>query len=153
MTRKGIESRARAQIATFELACPRLTASPFLDAWPDSEIDRLASQFAELPCPALDTDGACLGYPFRPLTCRTMGIPVERDGLVEGACDVQTTTPPIRLTPSLREEEKQLAEQEADDIAALRETRPGVGEEVLLANGFLPDLIPPPPGYAGRGSR
>src|SRR3989338_8744635 len=30
VTRKGIESRARAQIATFESACPRLTASPFL---------------------------------------------------------------------------------------------------------------------------
>lgn len=151
--REDIEERARKQIATFESAFPRLTATPFLDTWPDSEIDRLASQFAGFPCPALDGDGACLVYPFRPLTCRTMGIPAERDGLVEGACDVQTAIPLIRLTPSLREEERQLAEQEADDIAALREAQPGVGEEVLLAYGFLPDLVPPPPDHAGRGSR
>jgi len=152
-TRKGIESRARMQATAFESAYPRLKTTPFLDTWPDSEIDRLASQFAELPCPALDRDGACLVYPFRPLTCRTMGIPVDRDGLTEGACDVQTATPLIRLTPSLREEEQRLAEQEAEDIAAFRETRPGAGEEILLAYGFLPDPVPPPSGHAGRGSR
>ena len=136
-TRRAIEARACAQATAFESAFPRLKATPFLDDWPDGEMDRLASQFAALPCPALDADGSCLVYPFRPLACRTMGIPVEQDGVVEGACEVQTSTPLIRLTPSLREEERQLAEHEAAELAALRKAHPGIGEEIPLAYGFL----------------
>lgn len=144
-TRLEIEARARAQAANFELAYQRLKSSPFLDDWPDAEIDGLAAQFADLPCPALDADGSCLIHPFRPLACRTMGIPVETAGVVEGACEVQTSTPLIRLAPSFRGEEHRLAEQEAAGIAALRETHPEAGEEVLLAYGFLPERVLPPP--------
>jgi Fe-S-cluster containining protein len=141
-TRRGIESRARAQAAVLESAYPRLAASPFLDDWPDAEIDRLAARFSDLPCPALDADGSCLVYPFRPLACRTMGIPVEAGGLVEGACEVQTSVPLIRLSRATREEERQLAGQEAAELAAMRDTSPELGEEVLLAYGFLADRVP-----------
>jgi Fe-S-cluster containining protein len=137
--RRDIESRARAQVVAFESAAPRLRTSPFLDDWPDAELDRLAEQFAELPCPALDGDGACRVYPFRPLACRTMGIPTESEGLIQGACEIQTSVPLIRPSRAIREEERQLAEQEAGEIAALRETRTATGEEVLLAYGFLTD--------------
>jgi Fe-S-cluster containining protein len=138
---RDIESRARAQIATFESAYPRLAATPFLDEWPDSEIDQLATQFADLPCPALDADGACRIYPFRPLACRTMGIPVEADNLVQGACEVQTSVPLVRPSRATREEEQQLAGQEAAEIAAQRQTDQESGEEVLLVYGFLPDCM------------
>ncbi|HEX9742028.1 MAG TPA: YkgJ family cysteine cluster protein [Nitrospiraceae bacterium] len=138
---RNIESRARAQIATFESAYPRLAATPFLDEWPDSEIDQLATQFADLPCPALDADGACRIYPFRPLACRTMGIPVEADNLVQGACEVQTSVPLVRPSRATREEEQQLAGQEAAEIAAQRQTDQESGEEVLLVYGFLPDCM------------
>ena len=138
---RDIESRARAQIATFESAYPRLAATPFLDEWPDSEIDQLATQFADLPCPALDADGACRIYPFRPLACRTMGIPVEADNLVQGACEVQTSVPLVRPSRATREEERQLAGQEAAEIAAQRQTDQESGEEVLLVYGFLPDCM------------
>lgn len=138
-TRRDIQSRARAQIATFESAYPRLAATPFLDDWPDAEIDRLATQFAQVPCPALDTDGSCRVYPFRPLACRTMGIPVEADGVIQGACEVQTSVPLIRPSRATREEEQQLAGQEAAEIAARREDSPEGGEEVLLAYGFFAD--------------
>lgn len=136
-TRQDIESRARAQIAAFESAYPRLAATPFLDAWPDQEIDRLAERFADLPCPALDADGSCRIYPFRPLACRTMGIPVEADDLVHGACEVQSAIPLIRPSRTLRDEERRLAAQEAIDIEALRADSPESGEELLLAHGVL----------------
>ena len=140
-TRRDIQSRARAQAAALESAYPRLAASPFLDDWPDAEIDRLAERFADLPCPALDADGSCLVYPFRPLACRTMGIPVEVNGLVEGACEIQTAVPLIRPSRAAREEERQLAGQEAVELAALRGTSSELGEEVLLAYGFLEDRV------------
>lgn len=143
--RIGLESRARAQIALFESAHPRLLAHPYLDDWQDHELDQFAARFADLPCAALDRDGACRIYPFRPLACRTMGVPVERGGLMEGACEMQTSVPLIRLPRTVREQERQLAEQEAAELAALREAVPGSGEEVWLAYGFLPDRIPLPP--------
>jgi Fe-S-cluster containining protein len=135
--RREIESRARAQIASFEAIHPKLRTAPFLDDWPDAETDQLAVRFAELPCPALAEDGSCRVYPFRPLACRTMGIPVETSGLVEGACEVQTAVPLIRPSRALREQEHELAEQEAAQLAAQREVSPDSGEEMWLAYGFL----------------
>lgn len=140
--RLELETRARSQVAALEGAFPQLAATPFLDDWPDSEADRLAAQFADLPCPALDHDGSCRVYPFRPLACRTMGIPVERDGRVAGACDVQTAVPLIRPSRAIREEERRLAEQEAIALAARREAVPDSGEEVWLPYGFVPDRVP-----------
>jgi Fe-S-cluster containining protein len=136
-TVRDIESKARAHVATLESAYPRLAATPFLDDWPDSDIDRLAARFADLPCPALDADGSCRIYPFRPLACRSMGIPVEAANLVHGACEVQTAIPLIRPSRAIREEEQQLAGQEAIDIEVLRAASPESGEEMLLAHGFL----------------
>lgn len=134
---RAIESRARTQAAALESAYPRLANTPFLDDWPDSEIDGLAERFADFPCPALDADGSCLVYPMRPLACRTMGIPVEAGDLVQGACEVQTAIPLIRPSRVLREEEQQLAAQEAIEIEALRAASPDRGEELLLTHGIL----------------
>ncbi|MBM4124156.1 MAG: hypothetical protein FJ246_04250 [Nitrospira sp.] len=140
-----IEAQAAQHIAAIEDLFPRLNASPFLDDWQDSETDRLTEQFAAMPCPALDSKGRCLVYPFRPVTCRTMGIPVETDGLTEGACSVQTFVPIRRLTVALRAEERTLAEHEAAAIDALRQTLPESGEELLLPYGFLPGRWSPSP--------
>lgn len=140
-TRRDIQSRAATQVTLFEETFPSLRTSPFVDAWPEQQLDAVAEQFAELPCPALDTDGSCRVYAFRPLACRTMGIPVERDGLVEGACEVQTFVPITRLPSRFRKAEQDLARNEAREMKTLRRTHPGIGEDVLLAYGFLPELV------------
>lgn len=137
--RQAIETRAREQVAAMEAAFPRLKTSPFLDEWRDEDQDVLVARFADRPCPALDADGQCRVYAFRPVTCRMMGIPVETGGLVQGACAVQTAIPIVRLPRALREEEDRLAEQEAAALAAM----PGPGEDVLITYGFLPDGLPP----------
>ena len=100
------------------------------------------AQFADLPCPALDADGSCRVYPFRPVTCRMMGIPVEADGRVEGACDVQTFVPIVRLPQALRQEETRLAEEEEVALQALRRATLTDGNELLLPYGFLADRVP-----------
>lgn len=68
-----------------------------------------------------------------------MGIPVEADHLVQGACEIQTAVPLLRPSRAMCEEERQLAGQEAAEIPAGRITSPGGGEEVLLTYGFLAD--------------
>ncbi len=140
--RDTIQDLARRFVATIESRYPCLAERPWLDDWPDAEIDRLAAEFAEIPCPALQPDGSCGVYPFRPVTCRMMGIPVEERGMVYGACTVQTFVPVLRLSPSLRLEEEILARQEANELDRLSRERQIAGEEVLLPYGFLPERIP-----------
>ncbi|MCC2641941.1 MAG: hypothetical protein K0S45_2354 [Nitrospira sp.] len=138
MERDAIVTRARAQIATLETAYPVLRSRPGLDEWDDRTVDEVVERFSELPCPALTADGACGMYAFRPMTCRTMGIPIESDGLVQGPCAVQTAVPIIRLMPSLRIDEDRLAEDEAVSLSILRRAKSASGEELLLPYGFLP---------------
>ncbi len=137
--RQAIHARACEQAARIEAAFPQLCESPLLDRWTDAQADAVAARFADLPCPALDAEGRCRVYAFRPMTCRLMGIPVETEGTVHGACAVQIAVPIVRLSRALREEEDRLAEREAAALAAA----PGPGEELLITYGFLPERLLP----------
>ena len=137
--REDIEARAKRQVGVIERAFPRLARSPFLDDWSDEDLDALAAAFDESPCPALDADGCCQAYAARPVACRTMGIPTDDGGTVNGACEVQTAVPIVRLPAVFREQEDGLAEQEARELAACQDTARGRGEELLLPYGFLPE--------------
>ena len=120
-----------------EARYPNLRNSCVLDEWGDALIDQLVTDFAELPCPALQPDGSCGIYESRPITCRTMGIPTEEQGLVQGACEIQTFVPIRRLPPPIRDQERQLAHREAAALDRLRQQRKAEGEEILLAYGFV----------------
>jgi Fe-S-cluster containining protein len=134
---RDIQTRAQFQVATMEAAFPRLTQSRHLDQWSEHDVDELVTRFGDLPCPALSADGRCLVYAHRPITCRMMGLPVETNGLLQGACEVQTFIPVIRVSQALRQEEDRLAEKEAGLIAEQRHITSSGGEEVLLPYGFL----------------
>ena len=134
---RDIQLRAQDQVAAMEAAFPRLTQSRHLDQWSEQDLDDLVTRFGDLPCPALSSDGSCLVYAHRPITCRLMGLPVETDGLVHGACEVQTFVPVIRVSQALRQEEDRLAEKEAWLIAERRQITSSDGEELLLPYGFL----------------
>lgn len=136
--RQAIQQNAQTQVAAIEVHFPQLSASPMLDNWPDHLTEQLAEQFHDLPCPALNSEGRCTVYAFRPLTCRSMGIPTDQNGCVNGACEIQTTIPIIRLSPTFREEEDYLAGEEAEQLAVLRLKLNSQGEELLLPYAFLP---------------
>jgi Fe-S-cluster containining protein len=133
-----IVQRAKHQAELMEAAYLRLQDSRFIDDWDDGDVDALVSQFADLPCPALNEDGSCRVYGSRPVTCRMMGIPVSGpEGQTQGACEVQTAVPIRPLSRSFREDADQLAKKEA---AAIEEAgHDGLaGTEMLLPYGFLP---------------
>ena len=127
------------QVNQLRLAAPRLCRNQFVDRWPDEEMDTLVERFDTLPCPALESDGRCGLYEFRPLVCRSMGLPIDSDGIISGACIIQTSVPLIRLSNALREEENFLAVREAEELAAVCHHNGGQGGEVLLPYAFLPD--------------
>lgn len=142
--RRTIEEKAARQARMIEASAPQLARHRFIDHWPDRDTDTLVERFRELPCPALDADGSCSVYAFRPLACRSMGIPVESDGIVQGACAIQTSVPLVRLSRSLRQEEDRLAGEEAEELAQLRDRQRMPGEELLLPYAFLPDVFEEP---------
>jgi len=137
--------RAAEQIDAMEAAFPQLTDTTLLDRWSDQEIDRLVTEFHDRPCPALEADRRCGLYDYRPLVCRSMGIPTEHHGLVYGACEVQTFIPILRLPSVLREQEGRLAQEEAASMDTLRHATGSTGEEVFLPYGFLLHVSPVSP--------
>ncbi len=136
-TQIAITASAQEQIAQLEAVVPRLAQSPHIDEWAERDLDYLTEQFSHLPCPALDEEGACRIYPFRPIACRTMGIPEERDDLTQGACEIQTFVPIRRLAEQLREEERRLAGEEALALEAHQHQTRQAGEELWLPYGFV----------------
>lgn len=135
--REGIETRAMRQVNALEAAYPRLRMHPSLDGWSDDQIDEAVQSFHEAPCPALQADGLCAVYAYRPLACRSMGIPTRQDGIVNGACSIQTFVPVTRLSASLEMEEEELAASEAAALERLPEVVIE-GEEIFLPYAFVP---------------
>jgi hypothetical protein len=134
--REEMEARARRQVETIEAQYPRLATNPALDNYPDDLIDRLVTQFADMRCPALQDDGTCGLYEFRPVACRTMGIPTESAGTVHGACEIQTFIPIVKLSGSLRTEDDRSAEEEARLLERRTSSEAFRGDEVLLPYAF-----------------
>lgn len=137
--RRSIEETAALQVSLIEEAAPKLARNRFIDRWPDSDIDAFVERYRALPCPALNANGSCSLYAFRPLACRSMGIPSEAEGSVQGACAVQTSVPLIRPSRSLRQEEDRLAEEEARQLMHLRHEIGAAGEELFIPYAFLSD--------------
>lgn len=136
--RKRIERIAAGQVTALTAAAPQLNTNRFIDRWSEEESEQLSKRFDTWPCPALEQDGSCGLYEFRPLVCRSMGVPHD-EGCVSGACAVQTAVPLIRLSSTIREEENHLAGIEADEIEALRHHEGAEGEELFLPYAFFPD--------------
>ena len=137
--RKRIERTAAGQITMLAAAAPQLNTNRFIDQWPEDESEQLIERFDTWPCPALEQDGSCGLYEFRPLVCRSMGVPPDDGDCVSGACAVQTAVPLIRLSKTIREEENHFAGMEAEEIEAVRRHEGAEGEELFLPYAFLPD--------------
>jgi len=135
--RDTIIARAVDHVSLIEASYPGLHSTPSLDEWADAAIDEMVEQFSHIPGPALGSDGSCQLYAFRPITCRTMGIPSEADGIVEGACRVQTAVPLVRLSRALHIDSIRLAEREAVALSKLGHNQRQTGDELLLPYGFL----------------
>ncbi len=137
--RNRIEQTAAAQVTALTVAASQLSTNRFIDQWTEKDIDRVIERFETWPCPALESDGTCGLYEFRPLVCRSMGVPQDDGALVSGACAVQTAVPLIRPSKVFREEENHLAEMEVVEIEALRLQTGIVGEELFLPYAFIQD--------------
>ncbi|MBI4917599.1 MAG: YkgJ family cysteine cluster protein [Acidobacteria bacterium] len=80
--------------ARWELIAPEFPGDRGSGGLADDEARRAEhfARFADTPCPALDPrTGACVVYAWRPLTCRTFGLPVRFGAEVVPPCRLNFT--------------------------------------------------------------
>ncbi|PYQ47690.1 MAG: zinc/iron-chelating domain-containing protein [Acidobacteria bacterium] len=112
---QAVRARAQEAVAAMVATFPGHVASGRL-AEDDSAQDVFFSRFGEAPCPALDpATGGCALYAWRPVSCRTYGLPL-RLGLDD--------LPPCRLC---------FVGAAAEEVEACRvDPDPGGEEDVVL---------------------
>ncbi len=97
--------RARLSITRVEEAFLRRGLATFSDERRAELSARVREENREM-CPALDDDGRCGIYPFRPLLCRSYGVPLRHRRAVAlvnppviDVCDLNFTDTPLKLLP------------------------------------------------------
>jgi Fe-S-cluster containining protein len=73
-TREKALVKARARLVSLRQDWPDFESPYILNARPDEEWTEMPEE-DETPCPLLSSDGLCLVYDFRPMTCRLHGLP------------------------------------------------------------------------------
>jgi len=108
LCRAGCSSccRARLSITRVEEAFLRRGLASFSEERRNEFSARTREENREL-CPALDADGRCGIYPFRPLICRSYGVPLRHHRAVAlvnppiiDACDLNFTETSLKVLPS-----------------------------------------------------
>ncbi len=97
--------RARLSITRVEEAFVRRGLADLIGARRAEFAARTKEEGREM-CPALDDDGRCGIYPFRPLICRSYGVPLRHTGAVPmvqppvvDVCDLNFTETSLKLLP------------------------------------------------------
>ncbi|MES2124817.1 MAG: YkgJ family cysteine cluster protein [Gemmatimonadota bacterium] len=100
-TRAGVLLRAEAQLTRYAEFAPFWGPPWDVAALGEEAFDQLSEALADLPCPALDSQGICSIYEYRPATCRLMGLAaVTPDGdVLENACPIQSGFPGYAALP------------------------------------------------------
>jgi Fe-S-cluster containining protein len=83
---RDLRDRARSQWRSMGDTFPGAKETGDLDEDQDA-LERFCTEFETLPCPVLDPEsGACLLYPYRPISCRTYGLPIRNGSEILPPC-------------------------------------------------------------------
>lgn len=74
--RRAVQSCAEKRVSTVSEIWPEFVPPFLLNVRPEEEWPEVLIEDDETPCVLLDTNGLCLVYDYRPLTCRLHGLPL-----------------------------------------------------------------------------
>ncbi|HTP66775.1 MAG TPA: YkgJ family cysteine cluster protein [Geobacteraceae bacterium] len=75
-TRKNVLTKAKRRLLSLQFLWPEYDAPYILNYRPEEEWEVLMPDDDETPCTLLSSDGTCLVYEYRPMTCRLHGLPL-----------------------------------------------------------------------------
>jgi Fe-S-cluster containining protein len=135
LLREGLATLAPGERETVRVRAERLLARMREQApawgppWDLAELgeerfDGIVESLAEEPCPLLDDQGACRIYPWRPLVCRLIGLPMmtAEGEILENACPIQEQFPDYALL-----------DPQLFDLGALQDAEIRANEEAAAA--------------------
>ena len=74
--REKVTGRAVERLKGLQKLWPEFTLPYILNYRPDEDWEELMPEEDETPCSLLGSDGKCLVYEYRPMTCRLNGVPL-----------------------------------------------------------------------------
>jgi Fe-S-cluster containining protein len=116
VARRDVQARAETLLEKMRRLAPAWGPPWDLADLGEDQFDAMVESLADEPCPLLDETGRCRLYPFRPLVCRLMGLPMMTASGValENACPIQERFPAYAaLDPQLFDLEALEAEEAA----------------------------------------
>jgi Fe-S-cluster containining protein len=107
------------------------TAHPNLREVSDEEKEAFFDRTASTPCPALNSRGECSIYEYRPIVCRTFGLPLrEGDEYIGDICE-------LNFTEATDEEKLDAAWDLLSEDVVSPEDQYSIPEAILLAGRLL----------------
>lgn len=100
--RQDVTNRARVLLELMKQLEPDWGSDYDVQAIGDDRFDAISEQLAAEPCPLLGDDGACSVYPFRPMVCRMIGLPMDAGAgrVIENECPIQDRFPGYASLPA-----------------------------------------------------
>ena len=91
----GVYARSLEHVVAMQAIEPDWNAPFDIASIGEARFDRVSDGLADLPCPLLDDQGACLIYHDRPMICRLMGLGLvtERGDVIDNGCPIQERFP------------------------------------------------------------
>ena len=92
---EAVQTRAAAQLKQCAELLPTWGPPWNVDALPEGVFDALTESLSKAPCPALEDDGGCAIYAYRPATCRMTGLAMRLDDAdrLDNECPIQDDFP------------------------------------------------------------
>ena len=137
--RKTVLVNARHQLERLQSIWTDLDSPYILNYRPEEEWEELMPEDDETPCVLLGTDGRCLVYDNRPMTCRLHGIPlVDHSGEVmyDGWCTLNFADRDPLVMPELRWRFRGHFEEELSLFRAFTDEL--LGERIGELDTFIP---------------
>jgi Fe-S-cluster containining protein len=145
--RETVRARAADQIDRIRAAEPGFVAPYDVARLGEDRFDAVVEAFADEPCPALDDEGRCRIYDYRPMVCRMMGVPMRTAAgeVLENDCPIQGEFPAYRgLRPypfDLEDWEKREATTKTSAARTLFGDPSRAGYETTVAGAIMLEAV------------
>ena len=134
-------TKARKRVIELQTLWPEFRPPYILNRLPHDDWQEMPEE-DQIPCPLLASDGRCLVYAQRPMTCRLHGLPnidFSEESFSDAYCSLNFTDSDPLIMPELRYPFRETFAREFDLLAAFSEQL--FGGRQLELDTFIPSAL------------